>query len=72
MNLKCDPALALELREQYPCVQPGYHMSKKHWNTVHGDGSVDDKLLKKWIDHSYDLVVSGLPKKVKAELENQS
>jgi predicted DNA-binding protein (MmcQ/YjbR family) len=65
VNLKCDPLLAVELREKYPCVQPGYHMNKKHWNTVYIDGSADDRLLKKWIDHSYDLVVLSLPKKIR-------
>ena len=59
INLKCDPALALELRENYPCVQPGYHMNKKHWNTVYCDGSVPDRLIFNWIDHSYDLVDRG-------------
>jgi predicted DNA-binding protein (MmcQ/YjbR family) len=56
MNLKCDPAKAIELREQYDSVQPGYHMNKKHWNTVTIDGSVSTKELKEWIDWSYDLV----------------
>ena len=55
-NVKCDPDLAIELREQYPCIQPGYHMNKKHWNTIIVDGSVSSKLLKEWIDHSYALV----------------
>lgn len=61
-NVKCDPDLALELREQYPCVIPGYHMNKKHWNTILVDGSVPFKQIKEWIDHSYELV---LPKKKK-------
>ncbi len=68
INLKCDPEKAIELREQYPCVQPGYHMNKKMWNTVVIDGSVSKKLLKEWIDHSYDLVVAGLPRKVQSEM----
>jgi predicted DNA-binding protein (MmcQ/YjbR family) len=55
-NVKCDPELALELRASYPAVQPGYHMNKKHWNTVIVDGSIPVKFLKEWIDHSYDLV----------------
>lgn len=55
-NVKCDPALAVELREEYPCVLPGYHMNKKHWNTIVVDGSVNVKLLKDWITHSYELV----------------
>lgn len=55
-NVKCDPELALELREQYPCVLPGYHMNKKHWNTVVVDGSIPVSTLKEFIDHSYTLV----------------
>ena len=55
-NVKCDPDLAIDLRETYACVLPGYHMNKKHWNTVVVDGSVSDAKLKEWIDHSYDLV----------------
>lgn len=70
-NLKCDPDMAMELREQYPCVQPGYHMNKKMWNTVYADGSVTDKLLYSWIDHSYDQVVNGLTKKLREELNSQ-
>jgi predicted DNA-binding protein (MmcQ/YjbR family) len=64
-NVKCDPDLAVELREQYDCVLPGYHMNKKHWNTIVVDGSVNLKQLKQWIDHSYDLVVESLPKKLR-------
>ena len=55
-NVKCDPDKALELREEYPCVLPGFHMNKKHWNTIVVDGSVSNALLKEWIDHSYTLV----------------
>jgi predicted DNA-binding protein (MmcQ/YjbR family) len=55
-NVKCDPALVVELREQYSCVLPGYHMNKKHWNTIIVDGSVNVKMLKDWITHSYELV----------------
>ncbi len=69
-NVKCDPELAIELRERYHCVLPGFHMNKKHWNTVVCDNSVSGKLYREWIDHSYDLVVSGLPKKDKATLES--
>lgn len=68
-NVKCDPEKAIELREQYPCVIPGYHMSKKHWNTVIADGSVTDAQLKKWISDSYLLVISGLTKKQQKELD---
>ena len=56
INLKCDPALALELREKYPAVSPGYHMNKKHWNTVIADGSIPDAEIFRFIDHSYNLV----------------
>jgi predicted DNA-binding protein (MmcQ/YjbR family) len=56
INLKCDPDYAIELREKYPSVTPGYHMNKKHWNTVILDGSVPDKEVFAWIDQSYDLV----------------
>jgi predicted DNA-binding protein (MmcQ/YjbR family) len=55
-NVKCDPELALELREQYACVLPGYHMNKKHWNTIIVDGSVSSSKIKEWIDHSYNLI----------------
>jgi predicted DNA-binding protein (MmcQ/YjbR family) len=61
INLKCDPEKALDLRERYPAVIPGYHMNKRLWNTVIIDGSVSDKRIKEWIDHSYDEVVKKLP-----------
>lgn len=70
-NVKCDPDNAVLLREQYPCVQPGYHMNKQHWNTVIADGTVTDKLLQGWIDDSYDLIVQSLPKKIKQEILSQ-
>jgi len=56
VNLKCDPAYALEIRERYSSVTPGYHMNKKHWNTVMLDGTIPDKEIFSWIDHSYNLV----------------
>jgi len=56
INLKCDPEFALELREKYTSVQPGYHMNKKHWNTVLLDGTIPDSEIINWIDHSYSLV----------------
>lgn len=67
-SVKCNPEKAIELREQYECVQAGYHLNKKHWNTIYPDGSVPVKLLKEWIDHSYDLVVKSLPKAAKQKL----
>lgn len=70
VNLKCDPEWALELREQYPEIVPGYHMNKKHWNTVLiSDGELEQSLILKMIDHSYDLVVKSLTKTKKLELE---
>jgi len=69
-NVKCDPELAIELRERYDCVQPGYHMNKKHWNTIMVDGSVSTQLLKEWIDHSYELVNKTTTKK-KASLKKK-
>jgi predicted DNA-binding protein (MmcQ/YjbR family) len=65
LNLKCDPERAIELREQYPAIQPGYHMNKVHWNTVMMDGSLSQKLILELIDHSYQLVVAKLPKSKK-------
>lgn len=68
VNLKCDPEKAVELREQYEAVQPGYHMSKIHWNTVIIDGSITVAQLQEWIVDSYNLVVKSLTKKLKEEL----
>src|SRR5437762_3289076 len=68
VNLKCDPDLALALRGQYDQVQPGYHMNKKHWNTVEIDSGIPDAELHKMIDHSYELGVQGLPKKTREKL----
>ena len=72
VNLKCDPERAVELREQWAGVKPGWHMNKQHWNSVFTDGSVPDKMILELTDHSYDLIVAGLPKKVKAELDSIS
>ena len=68
INLKCDPEKAEDLRARYNAVQPGYHMNKKHWNTIINNSDVNDTLLKQWIDESYELVIKGLPKKIKQEL----
>ena len=67
-NIKCDPEKAVELREQYDCVLPGYHMNKKHWNTIICDGTVQIKVLKQWIDDSYELIVDSLPKKTREQI----
>ncbi|MBA0126990.1 MmcQ/YjbR family DNA-binding protein [Haloechinothrix sp. YIM 98757] len=62
VSLKCEPALAEQLRVSYPAIRPGYHLNKRHWNTVTIDGSVPDRLLRDMIEDSYDLVVDSLPK----------
>ena len=61
LNVKCNPERALELREQYNCVLPGYHMNKKHWNTIIVNDSITSALLKEWINHSYELVSKRRP-----------
>lgn len=68
VNLKCDPEWALTLREEHTQIQPGYHMNKKHWNTVNFEEGLEEGILKELIDHSYDLVVSGMSRKKKEEL----
>ena len=70
VNLKCDPEWAIELREKYPSIIPGYHMNKKHWNTVEMDDSLSDSFIKELVTHSYELVVENLPRALKSELKN--
>lgn len=70
-NVKCDPDKAIELREMYHCVLPGYHMNKKHWNTIVLDGSVPTSLVRSWIDHSYELIYTP-PKKKKVASKKRS
>jgi predicted DNA-binding protein (MmcQ/YjbR family) len=62
VSVKCDPGYAVALREEYSAVTAGYHLDKRHWNTVELDGSVPSGLLAEWIEDSYDLVVAGLPR----------
>ncbi|WP_291860396.1 MmcQ/YjbR family DNA-binding protein [Marinilabilia sp.] len=69
INLKCDPEKAIELRERFPSVRPGFHMNKKHWNTIEVDGSVPDSLLRQWTKESYELVIKGMTRKERAQLE---
>lgn len=68
ISLKCDPELAISLREEYDAVVPAYHFNKKHWNTVFIDNRLTKKLVCDWIVHSYNLVVAGLPVKLREEL----
>ncbi|MBN2681229.1 MAG: MmcQ/YjbR family DNA-binding protein [Bacteroidales bacterium] len=70
INLKCNPELAIQLRETYDAVKPGYHMNKTHWNTVNIDGSISKQLLREWIDDSYSLIYNSLPNNKKLELKN--
>lgn len=68
INLKCDPELAVQLREEYTAVAPGYHMNKTHWNTITLNGSVRQTDVQAWIDHSYELVRKSLPKALREQL----
>ena len=68
VSLKCEPAVAEALRDAYEAVTPGYHLNKRHWNTVTLDGTIADDDVLGWIDDSYDLVVDGLPAAVRAAL----
>jgi predicted DNA-binding protein (MmcQ/YjbR family) len=70
INLKCDPDRALELREKHAEIVPGWHMNKKHWNSVNPHGDLDDNLIKELILHSYDLILGSLPAKQRKELDN--
>lgn len=69
-NLKCDPEKAIELRESYDAVQPGYHMNKKHWNTIYLEEEPGDKLIASWVEHSYQLVYQSLTLKLRKALES--
>jgi predicted DNA-binding protein (MmcQ/YjbR family) len=68
VNLKCDPDRALSLRDKHEGITPGYHMNKRHWNTVTLDGSVPSPLVRELVEHSYQLVVSSLPARTRKEL----
>ena len=68
VNLKCDPDKAAELRAEYSDIQPGYHMSKMHWNTINVNQEVSDKMIKELIDHSYELIFKSLSKKIQTDI----
>jgi predicted DNA-binding protein (MmcQ/YjbR family) len=68
VSVKCEPELAAQLRNSYPAIRPGYHLNKRHWNTITLDGSLGDQLVRDLIEDSYDLVVSALPKRVRERL----
>ena len=69
VNLKCDPDRAIELREEYDAIRPGYHMSKKHWNSVYLEHGLTGRMIQELIDHSYTLIVKSLPKKVREQMD---
>ena len=72
LNLKCEPNQALSLRDTYPeFVTAGYHMNKRHWNTVKLADDLDDELVREWVTHSYDLIYTALPKAMRAQLQSQ-
>ncbi len=70
LNLKCDPKKAITLRETFAAVTPGYHMNKKHWNTLQLTGQLPERLIREWIGESYQLTVVGLPKKIQEKLRD--
>ena len=70
ISVKCDPDRAIILREKYTCIVPAWHFNQKHWNTIIMDPGISEKEVKELIVHSYELVVSGLPKKLKEDLKN--
>ena len=70
ISVKCEPDIAVMLRAHYPAVGAGYHLNKRHWNTVILDGSIPKKEIREWIDDSYDLVVEGLPRRARKEAES--
>ena len=68
VSVKCEPELAVALRDSYPAIRAGYHLNKRHWNTIRLDGSLPDELVRDLIEDSYDLVVSALPKRMREQL----
>jgi predicted DNA-binding protein (MmcQ/YjbR family) len=70
MSLKYEPEIALVLREKHKAVTPGYHLNKRHWNTVALDGNIEDALVREWIDDSYDLIVETLPRRDRERLQS--
>ena len=72
VSVKCEPDLAVELRNSYAAIRPGYHLNKRHWNTITLDGSLADQLVRDLVEDSYDLIVSALPKRVQRELQRRT
>ncbi len=72
VSVKCEPELAEQLRNTYPAIRPGYHLNKRHWNTITLDDSLPDQLVRDLVEDSYDLIVSALPKRVQRELQRRT
>jgi predicted DNA-binding protein (MmcQ/YjbR family) len=72
VSVKCEPDLAVELRNSYAAIRPGYHLNKRHWNTITLDDSLPDQLVRDRVEDSYDLIVSALPKRVQRELQRRT
>jgi predicted DNA-binding protein (MmcQ/YjbR family) len=72
VSLKCDPEIAIALRREHEAVEPGYHLNKRHWNTIVLDGTVIDDRVLEWVDDSYDLVRDGLPRRLRDEIGGRS
>jgi predicted DNA-binding protein (MmcQ/YjbR family) len=70
-NVKCDPEKAIELRERFQAVTPGFHMNKQHWNTIYNEMDASDMQMKEWIKDSYELIKSSLPKKKQVEIDSE-
>jgi predicted DNA-binding protein (MmcQ/YjbR family) len=68
VSVKCEPELAVALRNSYPAIRPGYHLNKRHWNTVTLDGSLPDRIVRDLVEDSYDLIASALPKRWRTQL----
>ena len=68
VSVKCEPELAVALRNSYPAIRPGYHLNKRHWNTVTLDGSLPEQIVRDLVEDSYDLIASALPKRLRDEL----
>jgi predicted DNA-binding protein (MmcQ/YjbR family) len=68
VSVKCEPELAVQLRTSYPAIRPGWHLNKRHWNTIRLDGTLCDELVRDMVEDSYDLVLSALPRRVREEL----
>jgi predicted DNA-binding protein (MmcQ/YjbR family) len=72
VSVKCEPELAVQLRDTYPAIQPGWHLNKRHWNTITLDGTLPEQMVRDLVEDSYDLVVGGLPKRLREALSRDT